>query len=107
MCYRERVASRKSDLKALRNLVSEAHAIIASTKQPEARTERARELLTAALHLADTLALDLADTLIEISPGVALGAKGGKQTAKRGPEYFRNIAAMRKHKGGRPKKRVN
>jgi hypothetical protein len=34
-----------------------------------------------------------------------LGAKGGKETAKRGPEYFRKIAAMRKeHKGGRPTK---
>jgi hypothetical protein len=34
---------------------------------------------------------------------VALGAKGGKQTAKRGPEYFRKLQAMRKaKKGGRP-----
>jgi len=32
------------------------------------------------------------------------GRIGGKQTAKRGPEYFRKIAAMRKNrKGGRPK----
>jgi hypothetical protein len=33
------------------------------------------------------------------------GQIGGKRTAKRGPEYFRQIAAMRKEfKGGRPKK---
>ena len=33
------------------------------------------------------------------------GKIGGKQTAKRGPEYFRKIATMRKEfKGGRPKK---
>jgi len=33
------------------------------------------------------------------------GSIGGKKTAKRGPEYFRKIAAMRKNrKGGRPKK---
>jgi len=33
------------------------------------------------------------------------GSIGGKQTAKRGPEYFRKIASMRKtRKGGKPKK---
>jgi hypothetical protein len=33
------------------------------------------------------------------------GQIGGRETAKRGPEYFRKIAAMRKTKaGGRPKK---
>jgi len=38
---------------------------------------------------------------------VALGRKGGKQTAKRGPEYFRKIAAKRKSfRGGRPKKEM-
>lgn len=94
------MALRRNDLKALRNLIAEAHAVIASTKQPEARTERASELLTAALHLTDTL--------IEISPAAVLGAKGGKQTAKRGAEYFREIAAKRKtHGGGRPKGKVN
>jgi hypothetical protein len=36
-----------------------------------------------------------------------LGAKGGKKTAERGPDYFRQIAAMRKTRaGGRPKKAV-
>lgn len=39
---------------------------------------------------------------------VSLGRKGGNATAKRGPEYFRKIAAMRKDfKGGRPKKVQN
>jgi hypothetical protein len=34
------------------------------------------------------------------------GKIGGKKTAKRGPEYFRKIAAMRKEfKGGRPPKK--
>lgn len=33
------------------------------------------------------------------------GRKGGMKTAERGPEYYRQIAAMRKtHGGGRPKK---
>jgi hypothetical protein len=34
-----------------------------------------------------------------------LGRRGGQQTAKRGPDYFRQIAAMRKScRGGRPRK---
>jgi hypothetical protein len=36
---------------------------------------------------------------------VKLGRKGGKEIAKRGPEYFRQLQAKRKkHKGGRPSK---
>ena len=36
-----------------------------------------------------------------------IGKKGGAKTAERGPDYFRQIAAMRKTKGGgRPKKQV-
>ena len=35
------------------------------------------------------------------------GRKGGTKTAERGPEYFRQIAAMRKTRaGGRPKKQA-
>ena len=89
--------SRKNDIKALRNLIAEARDILATTNLPEARSERAYELLTAAVHLADSLA--------EASPAATLGSKGGKQTAKRGAEYFRKIASMRKErKGGRPRK---
>lgn len=36
------------------------------------------------------------------------GRVGGKKTAKRGPAYFRKIAAMRKEfKGGRPSKEID
>lgn len=36
---------------------------------------------------------------------VKLGRKGGKEIAKRGPEYFRQLQARRKkRKGGRPPK---
>jgi hypothetical protein len=36
---------------------------------------------------------------------VALGRKGGKAIAKRGPDYFRQLQARRKtHGGGRPPK---
>lgn len=86
----------KNDLKALRNLIAEAHKILATTKLPEARAERAYELLTAAVSLVDDL--------LTQSPAAILGKRGGRNTAKRGSEYFRKIAGMRKeHKGGRPK----
>jgi hypothetical protein len=92
--------ARRNDLQALRNMIGEAHDILRTTALPERRSERAYELLTAALHLADSL--------LEVSPAAALGAKGGKETAKRGSEYFRKIAAMRKqNKGGRHAKETN
>jgi len=70
-----------------------------ATTLSEGRSQRAAELLMAAVHLADDL--------LEQSPAATLGAKGGKKTAKRGSDYFRKIAAMRKeHKGGRPAKSV-
>ena len=87
----------KQDLKALRNLISEARDILVSTILPEGRSERARELLGAAVRLADDL--------LAVSPAAALGKKGGTVTAKRGPEYYAMIAAKRKtHGGGRPRK---
>jgi len=68
-----------------------------TTSLPEGRSQRANELLTAAVHLADDL--------LDQSPAATLGKKGGKVTAKRGPDYFRKIAAMRQDfKGGRPSK---
>lgn len=88
----------RSDLKVLREMISEAHTILATTKLPHGRSERAYELLSSAVALADSL--------IE-NPNIAaiLGSKGGSETAKRGPEYYREIAAKRKtHGGGRPKK---
>jgi len=88
----------RNDLKALRNLISEAQLILKTTPLPERRSERAYELLTAAINLADDL--------LTQSPAVTLGTKGGKTTAKRGSDYFRQIAAMRKeNKGGRPSKK--
>jgi len=87
--------SRRNDLKALRNLIGEAHDLLRTTTLPERRAERAYELLTAAVSLTDDLMAQ--------SPMVELGKKGGKATAKRGSDYFRKIASMRKeHRGGRP-----
>jgi hypothetical protein len=85
----------RNDLRALRNMINEARLILATTTLPEGRSERAYELLEAGVHLADDL--------LSVSPAVELGKKGGKQTARRGPDYYSKISAMRKeHKGGRP-----
>jgi hypothetical protein len=95
-CYGWLMVRKSNDLKALRDMISEAHDILRVVEPPEERSKRAYELLSASLHLADHL--------LETSPAAALGAKGGSATAKRGSEYFRKIAAMRKEKkGGRPK----
>ncbi len=95
VCRRDGVP--KTDLRALRNLISEAELILSTTVLPEGRSERARELLKAALALTDDL--------LAVKPAAVLGAKGGKATAKRGPDYFRKIAALRKERrGGRPRR---
>ena len=88
----------KTDLRALRNMIAEAERILATTTLPQGRAERARELLRAALALADHL------RTVEPS-AAALGKRGGLKTAERGPEYFKKIAGMRKTRaGGRPPK---
>lgn len=88
---------KKNDLNALRNIIAEAQDIVNTTELPEGRSGRLRELMASAIFLADHL--------LEESPAAALGAQGGKETAKRGPEYFRKIASMRKErKGGRSKR---
>jgi hypothetical protein len=89
--------AKTQDLKALRRMISEAHQILETSPElPQGRTARALELL------GDSVAL--ADHLLTIEPAAVLGKMGGKATAKRGPEYFRKIAGMRKTRaGGRPK----
>ena len=92
--------AKRSDLKALRNMIAEAETILSATTLPQRGSERALELLGASLRLADRLLTE--------KPAAVLGAKGGKKTAERGPEYFARIAAMRKTKaGGRPRKKFN
>jgi hypothetical protein len=87
--------AKRADLKALRNMIAEADLILSTTILPEGRAERASELLGTAVKLADHLLTE--------KPAAVLGAKGGKKTAERGPEYFKKIAAMRKTRaGGRP-----
>lgn len=92
---------KRNDLKSLRSLIAEAQSLLTTTELPEDRSQRAHELLTAAVALADDL--------LEQSPAATLGAKGGKETAKRGSDYFRQLASKRKTRGGgrASKKRVN
>lgn len=82
-------------------MISEAELILSTTILPEGRSERARELLKAALSLTDEL--------LTVKPAAILGAKGGKSTAKlmkvKDPDYYKRIAGMRKTRsGGRPKR---
>jgi len=69
--------------------------ILATTDLPEGRAVRCRELLRSALALTDNL-LGQA----KLSAAVLLGRKGGSQTAKRGSDYFRQLAAKRRTRSG-------
>lgn len=93
--------SDRKSLHALKNLISESEVILSTTTTlPEGRAPRALELLRAALALTDDLLSQQGMT-----PAAAMGHKGGSATAKRGSDYFRQLAARRKTKGGgRPRK---
>jgi len=61
--------------------------------------EESRELVAEAIQRTDRLSKAV------LTAAVKRGRKGGTKTAERGPDYFRQIAAMRKTRaGGRPKK---
>jgi len=93
-------SSGRQELTALRNLISEADVVLETADLPQDRTARCRELLASAMALADDLL-----SHAKPSPAATLGRKGGSVTAKRGSEYFRQLAARRKsHGGGRPRK---
>ena len=95
------MASAKNELVALKRLLSEADLILETTPElPENRTARCRELLGTALTLTDGMLKHA-----KMPAAAQLGSRGGSQTAKRGSEYFRQLAARRKIKaGGRPRK---
>jgi hypothetical protein len=98
--YRGGMSSRE-ELNALKNLLSQADRILeTSPALPENRTAACRELLTSALALTDDLIKQA-----KMPAAKALGRKGGSVIAKRGSDYFRQLAARRKtHGGGRPRK---
>src|ERR1700687_4329538 len=94
------MASNRTDLTALKKLLSETDLTLATTELPQNRTARCRELLRTALALADDLI-----SQAKLPAAAILGRKGGSVTAKRGSAYVRNLPARRKtHGGGRPRK---
>ena len=94
------MASARKELTTLKNLLAEADLILSTTELPEGRAVRCRELLRSALILTDDILKSA-----KMPAAAALGRKGGSQTAKRGSDYFRQLAAKRKTRaGGRPRK---
>jgi hypothetical protein len=94
------MASTRTELTTLKNLLTEADLILSTTELPEGRAVRCRELLRSALALTGDL---IGST--KLPAAAVLGRKGGSETAKRGSEYFRQLAAKRKTRaGGRPRK---
>jgi hypothetical protein len=80
-------------------MIVEAELILSTTELPEGRATRCRELLVSATALAEDLLTQAK------APAATLGRKGGTVTAKRGSDYFRQLAAKRKTLGGgRPRK---
>ncbi len=71
---------------------------------PENRTKASREILKAALALADDLLKNS-----RLTAAAVLGHKGGSTTAKRlGTEHYRRMAAARKTRaGGRPRNQAD
>ena len=96
------MAIHRTELSTIRNLLREAELLLATTELPEGRATRCRELLRSALALTE----DLLNSS-KMPAAAALGRRGGSQTAKRGSDYFRQLAAKRKTLGGgRPRKPV-
>lgn len=96
------MASTRTELAALKRLISEADHVLATTPElAENRTAVARESLAAAIALADDLLKQA-----KLPAAALLGRKGGSTTSLRhGVEHYRQMAAKRKtHGGGRPRK---
>ena len=93
------MASTRVELATLKRLLAEADLVLSTATLPENRTARCRELLGSAIALTDDL-LGQA----KMPAAAVLGRKGGSETAKRGSDYFRQLAAKRKTRaGGRPR----
>ena len=99
------MASDRSSLQALKNLISEADLILeTSPALSQNRTAAARENLRAALVLTDDLIGQA-----KMTPAAVMGHKGGTTTARKlGADHYRRMAAARKTRGGgRPRKQVD
>jgi hypothetical protein len=91
----------RASLVALRDLIADTDLTLETIPDlPQNRTAHCRENLHAALALADDLLKQQ-----RMTAAAVMGHKGGSTTAKRGSDYFRQLAAKRKTlAGGRPKK---
>jgi hypothetical protein len=95
-------------------LLKEARDILyAWPKGPILKPKSGTEGLTAkdtkkAWHLVDQSIARIEALLISVSMHpIEVGRLGGNKTAERGPDYFKQIAAMRKTRaGGRPRKQA-
>jgi len=90
------MSSTRTDLRSLKRLIAQADEIVSSPALLRSSTERCHEVLQSAIALTDGLIKQATPQAM----AVQLGSKGGKETAKRGPEYFRQLAARRKNFGG-------
>ena len=89
--------SKSRDLSALRRLIRELERVLKAGPVPKTVDARVAELFRSIFALTDDL--------IERTPAAILGARGGTKTAERARVHYRQIAAMRKTKGGgRPRK---
>ena len=98
------MASNRTELNALKNLISEADLILETTPRlPQNRTAACRDLLRTALALTNDLLKQS-----RMSAAAVLGRKGGSATAKKlGVDHYRQMAAARKTRGGgRPRKQA-
>ncbi len=92
------MATDRTRLLTLKRTLNQLELVVTSIDHPS--VPRGRELLSAAQALtSDMLKTD------KLPAAALLGARGGNATAKRGSEYFRQLAAKRKtNAGGRPRK---
>src|SRR5947209_4313720 len=92
---------KRSDVRTLKNLIEQARLIAHAEPFPKGGIAALRENLDAAWALVKLL-------LVKPTPesiAAELGKRGGQETAKRGSDYYAEIAGLRKTKaGGRPKK---
>ena len=95
---------KRSDVRTLKNLIDQAYLIASSDPLPKGGMESLKENLDAARAMIRVLLMRPdAETI-----AAELGKRGGQETAKRGPAYYSEIAALRKTKaGGRPKKHLD
>lgn len=94
------MSAQRQQLQALKRLISQAEMVYSDRAVPDTVRNRGAELFNAASALVTDLLKD-----DRSSAAAELGAKGGSQTAKRGSDYFRQLAGKRKTLGGgRPRK---